>query len=155
MATKETIITVSMMILITYTLSLSLVSQAFPAGQATAKFSNTGSIQIQASAGIGVYSNYQCTSPLTNLPWGDLAPGGSSSITCYVKNEGNTATTLSLVVDNWSSTAAETYIDVDWDYTGTSLDPDAMVTVTLSLSVSPDIVGVDSFSFDITIVAST
>ena len=154
MATKETIITASMLILITYTLSLSLVSQAYPAGQTIATFSNSGSIQIQTTTGIGVYSNLQCTTELTSLPWGTLAPGGSNSITCYIKNEGSTETTLSLLVDNWSSSAAETYLDVNWDYNSAAISPDQTVAVTLTLSVDSNIQGVETFSFDITIIGS-
>ena len=155
MVSKETVITAAMMVLITYTLSLSLVSQAFPAGQAVAKFSNSGTIQIQTTAGIGVYSNLQCTTELSSLPWGTLSPGGSSSITCYIKNEGNADTTLSLVVDNWSSSAAQTYLDVSWNYNNAPLTPGQTAAVTLTLSVDQNIQGVDSFSFDITIVGST
>ncbi|MDG6222365.1 MAG: hypothetical protein QCH99_03795 [Candidatus Bathyarchaeota archaeon] len=154
MATKETIITASMLILITYTLSLSLVSQAYPAEQATAKFSNSGAIQIQTTTGIGVYSNQQCTTALTSLPWGTLTPGGSSSITFYVKNEGNTQTTLSLVVDNWEPTAAGTYLGVNWDYNNAAISPDQAVAITLTLSVASNIQNVETFSFDITIIGS-
>ncbi len=154
MATKETIITTSMLILITYTLSLSFVSQAYPAGQATATFSNSGSIQIQTTTGIGVYSNLACSSALTSLPWGTLSPGESSSITCYIKNEGNTETSLSLAVDNWSSTAAQTYLNVDWDYNEAAISPDQIVAVILTLSVDSNIQGVDTFSFDVTIIGN-
>lgn len=152
MASKETIITAAMMVLITYTLGLSLVSQAFPEGQKTASFSNSGTIQIQTSAGLGVYSDYQGNNELTSLPWGTLSPGGSNSITIYVKNEGSSDTTLSLVVENWSSTAAETYLDVDWNYNGAPISPNNTVAISLTLSVSSNIVGVETFSFDVIIM---
>lgn len=154
MATKEKIITASMLILITYTLSLSLVSQAYPAGQATATFSNSGSIQIQTTTGIGVYSNVQCTSVLTSLPWGTLSPGQSNSITCYIKNEGNTETTLSLATNNWNPTAAQTYLAVNWNYNSAAISPGQTVAVTLTLSVDPNIQGVETFSFEVTIIGN-
>ena len=75
-------------------------------------------------------------------------------ITCYVKNEGNTPTTLSLLVDNWSSTAAQNYISVSWNYNGASIEPSATVAVTMTLSVASNIQGVETFSFDITIIGS-
>ena len=152
MATKEKTIMVTMMLLITYTLSLSLVSQAFPENQSSIKFSNTGSIAIQTTPGIGVYSNSDCSNDLTSLPWGTLSPGESNSITCYFKNEGDIATTLFLTVENWSCTGAETYLTVEWDYDGTSIEPNQTIPITLTLSVNQDIQGVESFSFDIIII---
>jgi len=154
MISKESILTGAMLILVTYTLGLSLVSQAFPAGQTIRTLSSTGT--IQTTAGIGVYSNAQGSTPLTSVPWGTLQPGGSQSVTFYIKHEGSTATTLSLETSNWSSTAAETYLDLSWNYTtGTQIDPDAVVEITLTLTVDANIQGVETFSFDITIVGSS
>ena len=56
--TKESVIISAMLIVMTYTLALSLVSQALPAGQASKTLSSSGSI-IQTSVGVGVYSNAQ------------------------------------------------------------------------------------------------
>jgi hypothetical protein len=155
MANKETIITGAMIILITYTLSLSLVSQAFPATQTTKTLSSAGSIQIQTSAEIGVYSNPQCTTPLTSLSWGTLEPGGSQTRDCYIKNEGDTALTLSLETSNWNPTEAASHLTLNWNYNENPVDPDAVVHVTFTLSVSPNIQGITSFSFDINIVGTS
>ena len=67
MVRKEYIITGAMLTLITYTLGLSLVSQVFPAGQTSKTFSSTGAIQIQTTAGIGIYSDSQCNTQLLSL----------------------------------------------------------------------------------------
>ena len=155
MPSKEYIITGAMIMLVTYTLGLSLVSQAFPAGQTTTTLSSSGSIQIQTTAGIGVYQDYQANTPLTSVSWGTLQPGGSQNVICYIKNEGSSPTILSLETSSWSSTAAETYLDLSWNYYGTLIGPDAVVQITLTLSVDPNIEGVTTFSFDITIVGSS
>jgi len=155
MISKESIITGAMLILITYTLGLSLVSQAFPATQTSKKLSSAGSIQIQTSAEIGVYSNYQCTTPLTSLSWGTLEPGGSQTRDCYIKNEGDTALTLSLETSNWNPTEAASHLTLNWNYNENPVDPDAVVHVTFTLSVSPNIQGITSFSFDINIVGTS
>jgi len=155
MISKESIITSAMLILVTYTLGLSLVSQAFPAGQTSTTLSSTGAIQIQTSAGIGVYSDVQGSTPLTSVSWGTLQPGGSQNVICYIKNEGSAATTLSLETSNWSSTAAENYLDLSWNYNGNPIDPDAVVQITLTLTVAANIEGVSTFSLDITIVGSS
>ena len=155
MVSKEYIITGAMLILVTYTLGLSLVSQAFPAGQTTRTLSSTGAIQIQATSGIGVYSDDQGTTPLTSVPWGTLQPGGSQNLICYIKNEGSSATTLSLETSNWNPASAANYLTLSWNYNGQPIDANAVVQITLTLSVDSGIEGITSFGFDITIVGSS
>ena len=148
-------ITGAMLILVTYTFGLSLISQAYPAGQATKTLSSTGSIQIQTTTGIGVYSDSGCNTELTSVPWGSLQPGGSQQVVCYIKNEGTAAATLSLTTDNWTPASASTYIHLTWNYDEQSLSADEVVAVTLTLSVDSNIEGITSFGFDITIAGSS
>jgi len=157
MVSKESIITGAMLILITYTLGLSLVSQAFPAAQTSKTLSSTGSIQIQTTAGIGVYENVQCTTPKTSMLWGTLEPGTSQTITCYIKNEGSTSTTLSMYVDSWIPESLElsNYLVPDWDYDNQPINSGASIPVTFTLMVDAGITGITTFSFDITIVGSS
>ena len=157
MASKETLITGAMIILITYTLGLSLVSQAFPATQTTRTLSSTGSIHIQTSAEIGIYYDSQCNTPLSSLSWGTLEPGGSQAIDCYIKNEGDSPLTLSLQTSNWYPTNPDVteYLTFSWDYNGASINPGSAVHVTLTLSVGSNIEGITDFSFDITIVGTS
>lgn len=153
MVSKETLITGAMIILITYTLGLSLVSQAFPATQTSKKLSSTGS--IQTSAEIGVYSNFQCTTPLTSLSWGTLEPGESQAIVCYIKNEGDTALTLSMYPSGWNPTEATDYLTLSWNYDGNPISPHTSVQVTFTLSVDESIEGITTFSFDVNIVGTS
>ena len=154
MVNKEFIITSAMLLLITYTLGLSLVTQAFPAGQATKTLSSAGTIQIQTTAGIGVYSNAQCNTQLTSVSWGTLQPGGNQIAICYIKNEGNTPITLSLQASNWSPSSASNYLALSWNYNNQPISPDQVVPITLTLSVDSNIVGITNFGFDITIIGS-
>ena len=153
MASKESIITGAMIILITYTLGLSLVSQAFPAEQTSRKLSSTGS--IQTSAEIGVYSNFQCTTPLTSLSWGTLEPGESKAIVCHIKNEGTSALTLSMYPSGWDPANADDYLTLSWNYNGNPIDPDAVVQITFTLSVDASIEGITTFSFDVNIIGTS
>ena len=153
MKSKEFIITSAMLILITYTLSLSLVSQAFPATQTSKTLSSTGSIQIQASPGIGIYSNSLCTQELSNIPWGTLEPGASQDIVLYIKNEGNVAITLNMQTDNWSPQSAEDYLTLSWNYNNQPLSAGSSIAVTLTLDVDGSITGITTFGFDIIIIA--
>jgi len=154
-ASKESLITGAMIILITYTLGLSLVSQAFPATQTTQTLSSSGSIQIQTTADLGVYSDPACTTPKTSLSWGTLPPGGSQTQDCYIKNEGDLALTLSLQTTGWNPPAAGNYLDLTWDYNGAPIGVGAVIHVTFTLSVDAGITGVTTFSFDITIVGTS
>ena len=157
MVSKESVITGAMLILITYTLGLSLVSQAFPAAQTSKTLSSTGSIQIQTTVGIGVYFNPECTNPQTSMAWGTLEPGSNQNVICYIRNEGNSPSTLSMYASNWNpeSLATSNYLVLSWDYDGHSINPDDSVQVTFTLTVDASIEGITSFSFDITIVGSS
>jgi len=154
MVRKESIIIGSMLMLITYTLCLSLVTQAFPAGQSSKTFSSAGTIQIQTTTGIGVYSNSQCSTQLTTVSWGTLQPGGNQNAICYIKNEGNTPITLSLQASNWSPTSASNYLALNWNYNNQPITPNQVVQVTLTLSVASNIAGITNFGFDITIIGN-
>ena len=154
MKSKEFLITSSLLVLIIYTVSLSVVSQAFPQNQQTATFSSTGSIQIQTSIGISVYSDFQCEYELNSVSWGTLQPEGTKEIVCFIRNEGNTPVLLSLETTNWQPASAANYLDLSWDYGDVALDPEDIVQITLLLSVSPNIEGITDFGFDITIVGS-
>jgi hypothetical protein len=152
MVSKESVITGAMLILITYTLGLSLVSQAFPAAQTSKTLSSTGTIE---TIGVGVYTNIQCSSPLTSIAWGTLEPGENQTVICYIKNEGDLPSTLSMYTSNWNPSSAENYLTLSWNYNGGYINPDDSVQVTFTLSVDESIEGVTSFGFDITIVGSS
>lgn len=152
MVSKESIITGAILILITYTLGLSLVSQAFPATQVSRTLTSTGTIE---TIGVDVYTDFQCNIPLSSIPWGTLEPGESQSVTCYIKNEGDSPSTLSMYTSNWNPSSAEDYLTLSWNYDTTPIDPDEVVQITFTLTVSSDITGITTFSFDITIVGSS
>ena len=151
MVNKESIIIGAMLILITYTLGLSLVSQAFPAAQTSQTLSSTGTIE---TIGVGVYLDIQCSSPLTSIAWGTLEPGENQTVICYIKNEGDLPSTLSMYTASWNPASAENYLTLSWNYAGGYINPDDSVQVTFTLSVDESIEGVTNFGFDITIVGS-
>ena len=154
MKSTEHLITTAILILITYTLGLSLVSQVFPAGQTSKTLSSTGSIQIQTTAGIAVYSDSQGNTPLTSVSWGTLQPGGTQNVICYIKNEGSSPTTLSLQTSNWNPTSLETsgYLTLSWNYDSQPINVGSSIAVTLTLTVDPEVTGITNFGFDLTIL---
>jgi hypothetical protein len=59
--------------------------------------------------------------------------------------------TLSLVASNWSPTGAEDHLDVSWDRGGYILGAGERVSAVITLTVSADITGIDTFSFQMVI----
>ncbi len=105
------------------------------------------------SVTIGVYNEVESVTEVSSIDWGDIEPGTSKNITFYIKNLGDTSTTLYLSTQNWSPSEAQNYMSVDWDYDGTPLTPDTVVPVQIILTVSADITDIESFSFEIIVIS--
>jgi len=114
--------------------------------------SNTGSI---TAIGVGIYWNQATTNQVTSIDWGTLDPGSNKTVTVYIQNEGDSAVSLSLHTSNWNPSAASDYLSLSWDYGGQSINVGEIVQVTFILSASASVEGIDTFGFDITIIAST
>jgi len=112
---------------------------------------NTGN--VKATIGIGVYSDSQCTSPLTSINWGDVQAGQSYSRTIYLKNNGNVKVRLSMTVENWTPSSASSYLTLSWNRQDNTLNPGESFAASLNLAVASTAVG-GSFSFDIVITAT-
>jgi len=105
---------------------------------------------------IGVYWDIECTSEVISVDVGDIEVGSTDTKTVYVRNEGDTAVTLSMGTENWSPPEASSYITLSWDYGGQSISPgDEPLPVVLTLSVSEDISGITNFNFDLVITGSS
>ena len=148
---KELAVASATLVLVTLTLALSLVGQALPPFQTSRTLPNSGAI---TTIGVGVYWDNTCANVTSSIDWGTLEPGSDKSFTCYVRNEGNSPSTLSMSTSNWSPQNAFDSLDLSWDYDGQFLNPDEVVRVTFTLSVSASIDGITNFGFDITIVGS-
>lgn len=104
--------------------------------------------------GVGVYSEYACTNRITSINWGVMEPGSNRTITVYIRNEGNTAATLSETAQNWNPTAASSYLTLRWNYAGQTINVNQVLQVKLTLLLSSTVSGITNFSFDI-VIAST
>jgi len=148
---KEGVVVGAAAALVLYTLALGLLGPVVSSALMNRTISNTGSIK---AIGVGVYWDQACTNPVSSINWGVLEPGSNVSRTVYIRNEGNTAARLAMTASNWSPPNASSYIALSWDYGGQTLNVSEVIQVTLTLSVSANIAGITSFSFDITITAS-
>ncbi|MEM2704031.1 MAG: hypothetical protein QXR45_12815, partial [Candidatus Bathyarchaeia archaeon] len=131
--------------------ALGTILAAFGALVASRTISNVGRLK---AVGVGVYWDGSCTNPVSSIDWGILDPGGTKSVTVYIKNEGNVQLKLSMATSNWNPSSASSYITLSWDRQNYVLAAGSVVSAVLTLSVSSSISGVTSFSFDITITGT-
>lgn len=110
-------------------------------------------VGIVKTVGINAYSDFECSIPLTAIDWGHLEPATSLDRFIYLRNEGNIPVVLYLSTENWVPARASTYISLNWNYTEVIISPNEVVAVMLTLTIEPNIENVESFSFDIRIVA--
>ena len=119
--------------------------------QSSSTLSNVGT---EKAVGIGVYWDAALTNRTTTINWGTLDPGTQKAFTVYIRNEGNTAITLSQAISNWNPATASTYMALTWNYNNQPINPGATTQVTLTLTVSPSITGIINFGFDIAIIGN-
>lgn len=106
------------------------------------------------SVGVGVYWDNSCTSNVTNINWGTIEPGSAVNVSVYIKNEGTNALKLNVTTENWSPASASNEISLTWNRENYILNPGLVVKAVLTLSVSADITGITSFSFNVVIVGT-
>ena len=98
---------------------------------------------------VGVYWDRSCGQSVYSISWGVLTPGEIKRIAVYVRNEGNETCLLILTPENWNPDNASDYLSFSWDCEDNRIEVGEIVKVTLTLLVSPNIVGVTDFSFDV------
>jgi archaellum component FlaG (FlaF/FlaG flagellin family) len=113
-----------------------------------------GSSGVVSSANIGVYQESQCINTVSSINWGTINPGGTATYTVYVKNTGTVTLTLSFTTSGWSPSGASAYFTLTWSYTGSQINPNAVVPITFTLSLSQSVTGVTNFQFQITITGT-
>jgi hypothetical protein len=129
-----------------------MLAQVMSAIQLSSTISNVGTLKL--SFGIGVYSDASAANKITTVDWGSLEPGTAKSYTVYIRNEGSFALTLTMSTSNWGPPNASNYLTLTWNYNGQTVNAEETIAVTLTLTVSENITGISSFSFDINLVAS-
>jgi len=129
-----------------------MLSQVMSAIQISRTISNVGTLKLSVDIVLLICASF--TNRTTAINWGTLDPGTTKSFSIYIRNEGNSALTLSMSTSNWSPSTASNYITLNWNYNGQTVNPNGNVGVTFTLTVSNSIAGVSSFSFDISLVGS-
>jgi hypothetical protein len=148
---KESLVIGAASALVIYTLALVTLGPIVSSALTNTTISNSGSV---GAVGVGVYWDQACTNSVTSIDWGVVEPGTNVDKTVYIKNEDNSAVTLSLTTSNWNPPNASNYMTLSWSYEGQSVSAADVIQVVLTLSVSANISGITSFSFDITVTAN-
>ena len=117
----------------------------------TRTLSSSGTVN---TVNVEVFWDVDCTQIITDIDWGVLDPGESTSKTIYVKNTGSTAMMLNMTYSGWNPVEAGTYLSLTWDREGAIVAVDEVVSAMLTLHVSDTIAGITNYSFDITIAGS-
>lgn len=104
---------------------------------------------VISGIGVSVYNDSQGTSNCTNLLWGTVDKGSTTTKTVYIKNTGTVKEDISLTTMNWDPTTARDYISV----TGANLtvNAGAIVPYVITLNVSANADGITQFRLDIVI----
>jgi hypothetical protein len=149
---KRSFIKATIAIVTVVFLSGFLLAQVMSAIQITRTVSNVGTLKLNAD--IGVYQDVSFTNRASTINWGTLDLGATKIYSIYIRNEGNTALTLSMSPSNWNPSTASSYLSITWNYNGQAINPNEYVRVTLTLTVSESIAGISNFSFDINLVGT-
>jgi hypothetical protein len=105
---------------------------------------------------LGVYSNSACTANLTSLDFGSIFSGGTSNVTCWIKNIGNSNEKLSLTTNTWSPVTVSQWLTLSWNQAGTVLIQNQVVSANLTLSVSPSVdPSLSSFTLNVVIAGTS
>jgi hypothetical protein len=120
---------------------------------ASQRITNNGNVDVKA-VGVGVYWNSGCTNNVTSIDWGSLEPGEAVDRTVYVKNSGNVPLTLGMTTENWNPSSAADDISFMWNREAYVLPADGVIQAVLTLTISSDIQGTTSFSFDIIVTGT-
>jgi len=149
---NETKVALATLILLIYTVSLSVASSVVKSAQNKRKILNTVSI---ITLGVGIYEDADCTRAISGIDWGTLEPGSNKSVVIYIRNEGSSSASLMMHTSNWNPSDALNYVVLSWDREGCPIKVREAVEATFTLSVSANITGITTFSFDINLMAST
>jgi hypothetical protein len=104
--------------------------------------------------GVGIYWDQACTNQTDSISWGRMDAGSTNNLTVYIRNEVNSAASLSLGTSNWTPSASSNYISLSWNYSGQALRVDQVIPLELTLTVSRTIIEITDFRFNAVITTT-
>ncbi len=150
---NETKVALATLILLIYTVTLSVVDSVVRAPfQYNKTIGNAGSV---VTIGVGIYWDAEGTRRVSMIDWGTLEPGSNKTLVVYVRNEGNSPANLTMYASNWNPSNASDFVGLSWDREEYPIMVGEIVQATFTLIVSASVNGITTFSFDITVIASS
>lgn len=109
--------------------------------------------------GLQIYADADATVPLTSYNWSTIAPGGSRTLTMYLKNTGTTTFATRLTTSDWVlkqnrvtlPATYQRYFNVTWDFEDVPIAPQQIATAHITLRVLSNITSVTDFAFNMII----
>jgi len=142
-----------LLVIVLVVIAIALTSTTFAALSVNKSLSSLGGINVTAN--LGVYSDINCTNPISSVIWGNITGGETASQTIYIKNTGSgMGLTLSMSPENWSPSSAGAYMTLAWDREGQRIEPNQVIPAVLTLTTSLSTVDVTSFSVQISITGT-
>jgi hypothetical protein len=152
------------------TLIVSAVVSIMLDGHSIVSLPSIGNIH---TVGVKAYWDTALQNQTTTIDWGTVYPGSSYNVTLYLQSTSNVQTTLTLTTANWTYTNTNNtivwgpsdstpYINLTWNYSNETLNPNQTIHTTLTLTTSntPSFItflinnSVKQFAMDITIQAN-
>jgi len=120
---------------------------------------NVPSLGTIITLGVEAYWDQNLTNKTQTINWGTIYLGSTQNATLYIRSISNIETTLNLNTTNWNPTNLSNYMNLTWNYNGTTIHPNQVIQVTLTLSAPPSISfiqylitnDIKQFNFDIII----
>ena len=111
----------------------------------------SGSGTIESNANLEIYADQNATLLLTHIDWSGnqaLTPNSNATVLLFIKNTGDSVLTLNYTTFEWQPIAAQAYLYTSWNYNGTKIEPNQIITIEYTLHVSKDVYGIRDFSFN-------
>jgi hypothetical protein len=128
-------------------LSISLIPVVFIWGKSS-KANDRG--KKEEKINFDIFFDEGCTIKVESIDWGEITPGGSSTVVVYIKNLSKFHVTLFCCLSDFSPDNAAEYLALDWDKEGYLLEARKTVRACLTLSVSGS-AQFNSFTVDVLI----
>ena len=156
-SSKRTILLILITVMIT--LVISVITSIWLSRTINFHVSSLATIK---TLGVEAYWDRSLENKTEKVDWGTIQLGSSQNVTFHVRSISNIETTLNLNATNWNPANISRYMNLTWNYNGTTVRPSEIIQITLTLSASSssDFItylitnNVKEFSFEIIISTS-
>jgi len=101
------------------------------------------------TVGVNVFSDSNCTLPVTHIYWETLEPATSKTIPIYVKSVSNVPLNVNVTSENWKPPNCTEYMTFRAEPNSFTLQPAEIKEVYLTLIVAYNIEGITNFTFEV------